>query len=320
MKPTMATETKPSKIHGSLVSHPSFILLDIDEGWREQLGAARTVICNGDQDISDVLAKATNDSLWISSGPGMTDLLLRVTSRCDTAAKAARHRLGNLLMLESPRQKTIPFLRSLFENLVGEAPQFKLLPEDQLCEVLAGGFDAGRDVFVGGVVDTEFSLLMLVHGNFDRMTVPLSIFRPSGTSKPEFCRFELDDYGHTVQFGEYEASADFILYEADPDYRKRMNAKHGAAGRRLWSVAATAANPKTNSARRFPRNQRQDHCSNRAGRSRKASRRNTRCNCKGPWRCPGRDRVVLIGTLATSAGKSIIHRKCRQASIFRDLP
>ena len=69
---------------------------------------------------------------------------------------------------------------------------------------------------------------MLVRGNFDHITVPLSIFRPSGTSKPEFRRFELDDYGHTVRFGEYEASAHFILYEADPDYRKRMNARRRA--------------------------------------------------------------------------------------------
>ncbi len=224
----MATKTKPSKIPSSVVSHPLFILLDVDEGWRDQLGATHAIICNRDQDISDVLSKATTDSLWISSGPGMTDVLLRVMSRCSTESKVARHRLGNLLMLESPRQKTIPFLRGLFENVVGEAPQFKLLPRHQLCEVLAGGSEAARDVFVGGVVGTEFSLLMLVRGNFDRMTVPLSIFRPSGTSRPDFRRFGLDDYGHTIRFGEYEASAHFILYEADPDYRKRMNAKRRA--------------------------------------------------------------------------------------------
>ncbi|MEI8373249.1 MAG: helix-turn-helix domain-containing protein [Planctomycetota bacterium] len=227
-KPKMATKTKPSKIHSSLVSHPLFILLDMDEGWRDQLGATRAIICNRAQDISDVLSKATTNSLWISSGSSMTDLLLRVMSRCSTESQVTRHRLGNLLMLESPRQKTIPFLRSLFENLVGEVPRFKLLPKDQLCEVLAGDSEAVRDLFVGGVIDTEFSLLMLVRGNFDPITVPLSVFRPSGTSKPDFHRFELDDYGHTVRFGEYEASSHFILYLADSDYRKRMNAKYRA--------------------------------------------------------------------------------------------
>ena len=131
-------------------------------------------------------------------------------------------------MLESPRPKTVPFLKSLFGNLVGEAPKFQFLPKDQLCEVLAGRSETARDVFMGGVVDTEFGLLSLVRGNLDRVTVPLSIFRPSGTAKPDFRRFELDDYGHTLRFGKYEASSHFILYEADPDYRTRMNAKRRA--------------------------------------------------------------------------------------------
>ena len=224
----MTTKTKPLKIHGSLAVHPSFILLDLDEAWRDQLGATRAIICKRAQDIRDVLPKATIHSLWISSGPDMTDVLLRVMSRCSTESPVAGHRLGNLLMLESPRQKTIPFLRILFENLVGEVPQFRLLPKDQLCEVLAGGAAAARDVFVGGVVDTEFGLLMLVRGDFGHITVPLSIFRPSGTSKPDFRRFELDDYGHTLRFGRYEASAHLVLYEADADYRKRMHAKRRA--------------------------------------------------------------------------------------------
>jgi hypothetical protein len=224
----VATKVESSKIGGKLLSDRLFILLDVDKVWRDQLGAARAVICNHDKDIYDVLSQATIDSLWVSSGPNMTDELLRVMSRCSVWSDVSRHRLGSLLMLESPRQKTVPFLRSLFGNLVGEAPKFKLLPSRQLCEVLAGSTEAARDVFIGGVVDTEFNLLMLVRGNFERITVPLSIFRPSGTSKPDFRHFELDDYGHTIRFGEYEASATFILYEANADYRKRMNAKRRA--------------------------------------------------------------------------------------------
>jgi hypothetical protein len=173
------------------------------------------------------LSKAKNDSLWISSRRSITDFL-HAMSHHSTRSMAASHRWGNLLMLESPKQKTIPFLRNLFGNLVGEAPQFRLLPKDQLCAVLAGPADATRDVLVGGVVDTELGLMMLVRGNLNQITVPLSIFRPSGTSTPDFSCFELDDYGHTVRFGEYEASAHFILYEADADYRKRMKARSRA--------------------------------------------------------------------------------------------
>lgn len=236
----MATKTRSRKGWSRQVVNPMFILLDVNEGWRDLLGSDRAVVCKRDQDISAVLSSATIDSLWISSGPSMTDALLRVMSRTSVSLPDVRHRWGNLLTLESPRPKTVPFLRSLFRNLVGEAQRFQWLPNDQLCEVLAGGAGAARDVFIGGVIDTEFGLLMLVRGNFGRVTVPLSIFRSSGTSKPDFHRFELDDYGHSVRFGEYEASAHFILYEADADYRKRMNAKRrveekgfGASLRRL---------------------------------------------------------------------------------------
>lgn len=70
--------------------------------------------------------------------------------------------------------------------------------------------------------------MTLVRGNFERITVPLSIFRPSGISKPDFTRFALDDFGHSIRFGEYEALAHFILFEADADYRKRTKKKQRA--------------------------------------------------------------------------------------------
>jgi hypothetical protein len=33
----------------------------------------------------------------------------------------------------------------------------------------------------------------------------------------------LDDYGYTLRFGEYEASAHSVLYRVDPAYRRRAN-------------------------------------------------------------------------------------------------
>ena len=42
---------------------------------------------------------------------------------------------------------------------------------------------------------------------------------------PDFDRLALTDYGHTVELGDYEASTDAILYEADPEYRKLLK-KH----------------------------------------------------------------------------------------------
>ena len=148
--------------------------------------------------------------------------------------------LGDLLMLQSPRAENLPALRTLFRNVVGEVGAFKLLPSEELAEVLLAPKDKARDVFIGGLYDPSTETLSLTRGDFETVVVPLSIFRPSGTCIPSPTSLAVTDYGHTIKLGEYEASADAILYEADPDYRKRANAKRrqeekgfGASLRRL---------------------------------------------------------------------------------------
>jgi hypothetical protein len=225
----MTTKTKtPRKKRTRSISQPTYILLDVSEKWREQLGKTRSVNCKHEDDIAKVLQRATRDSLWISSRSDMTDTLLRAISHLYASTPKAGLHIGDLLMLESPRARTLPALRNCFEHIVGEDPSFKMLPDDQLSEVIGASDVESRDVFIGGSIDTKIGLLTFVRGNIEQITVPISIFRPSGTSKPNFRKFELDDYGHTVRFGDYEAAADFILYEADPEYRKRMNAKRRA--------------------------------------------------------------------------------------------
>lgn len=88
--------------------------------------------------------------------------------------------------------------------------------------------DKSRDLFIGGAVDIESKTLALIRGNLDRLIVPLHIFRPSGNCKPDFDQFRIVDYGQTIQFGKYEAAADFVLYLADPEYRIRVNAARRA--------------------------------------------------------------------------------------------
>lgn len=133
--------------------------------------------------------------------------------------------MGGILMLEPPRPRILPVLYILFDKVIGEAPCFKMLPHDQLADVLVAPKEEARDLFVGGVVDVPSGTLALVRGDLERVSVPLTMFRPSGRMQPDFRRLELDDYGHTIRFGEYEAAADAILYEVDADFRKRLIAK-----------------------------------------------------------------------------------------------
>ena len=172
-----------------------------------------------------MVSRAGAGSLWLSFRSESTDELLRAISSERGASQNCRGRLGDLLMLQPPRERTLPILHGSFGRVIGEARSFRTLPPDQLAEVLSAREDQARELFIGGAVDPESGTLALVRGDLDRVIVPLSIFRPSGTSKPDFRRFELDDHGHAIRFGGYEAAAEFVLYEVDPEYRRRVNAK-----------------------------------------------------------------------------------------------
>jgi hypothetical protein len=80
-------------------------------------------------------------------------------------------------------------------------------------------------VLIGGVLNAELGTLVLVRGNLERVMVPLTIFRPSGTATPDLGKFELGDFGHTLRFGKYEATADSVLWEVDSEFRKSAKAK-----------------------------------------------------------------------------------------------
>jgi DNA-binding XRE family transcriptional regulator len=119
-------------------------------------------------------------------------------------------------------------LDGFFGQVVGVSREFKKLPVEQLASVLGSDPEQRRDVFIGGTVNLRFGNLVLVRGNLERVIVPLSIFRPSGRATPDFKKFELDDYGQILRFGDYEATADVVLWEIDPDYRKRAKARERA--------------------------------------------------------------------------------------------
>ena len=96
-----------------------------------------------------------------------------------------------------------------------------MLPSDQLAEVLSSKNKA--DLFVDGLVDQGTETITLTRGDLTTVTVPFSIFNTDGPCKPDFSHFEIDDYGYTLRFGEYEASAHAVLYRLDPAYRERFN-------------------------------------------------------------------------------------------------
>ncbi len=139
-------------------------------------------------------------------------------------------------------------------RMIEESPYDQTLPTDQVREVLAQ--IERRDLFIAGNMNKKEGTLTLVRGNMETITIPLNLFRKSGKLTPDFGRFELDDYGNTLRFGEYEASSDFVLWEVDPQYRERVKTRErqpsglGASLRRLriqrgFSEADFGVSPQT---------------------------------------------------------------------------
>jgi len=184
------------------------------------LGRAQTFCVRKVCELDEAFRHSSQDSLWIVMRSRWAEPLLGAA--CSHFVQhQERLALGDLLMLEPPRSELIPSLHSQFHRVVGEVPSFKMLPREQLMEVLASANRA--DLFLGGIVDQQSGTLTLTRGDLATLVVPLSMFPGDGPSKPDFGRFGVDDYGYTVRFGDFEASAHSILYRVDPDYRCRAN-------------------------------------------------------------------------------------------------
>jgi hypothetical protein len=233
-----AAEEFRKKKEGSLKYR--FFVLDSETDLISRFRHGRTYECKSMRAWLKLFAHTTGESAWISTTTEKTEALLKAASIFLSSHHGRRRTLGDLLLLESPRTECLPALHSVFRNVVGQVESFKSLPSDELVDVISGPREEARDLFIGGSVDPVAETLTLTRGNFETVVVPLSMFRPSGKAAPNPGDFAVESYGHTVRLGEYEAAADAILYEVDPDFRKRLNTRRrqedrgfGASLRRL---------------------------------------------------------------------------------------
>jgi hypothetical protein len=196
-----------------------FVVLDSSKTFRRRLGEQGSIQVSKKGELADALQQSSEETVWIVIRPGWTELLLEaVTAHALQQQKSMT--FGDLLLLQpAARLELLPPLHSQFRRVVGEVPEFRMLPLDQLAEVLSS--KSKTDLFIGGMVDQSSGTITLARGDLTQVTVPLSVFNTEGPCKPDFSRFELDDYGYALRFGEYEASAHSVLYKIDPAYRRR---------------------------------------------------------------------------------------------------
>ena len=87
-----------------------------------------------------------------------------------------------------------------------------ILPTDQMMMIMFLLVDDKRDRrMIAAQIDKVNSALQVFFIDGTRIWIPLSIFT-SPVIAPDFDQLELDDYGDTIRFGKYEASADWILF------------------------------------------------------------------------------------------------------------
>ena len=203
-----------------------------------KLAANDTAVCRTRADVLHALKHTDSQSVWISTERN-SNLAKTIVSWLSLGIRShMKH--GSLFAIVPIDAETRPVLDGVFQNVVGGSPAFKALTEEQLAEVMGLKREERLDVFIGGCLHQALGALVLVRGNLETIVVPLSMFGSSGKVTPDFARFEIGDYGHTIRFGEYEATADIVLWEVDREYRASAKAKQrenessfGASLRRL---------------------------------------------------------------------------------------
>jgi hypothetical protein len=193
-----------------------FILLGSHKGILKGPLPSRVIVCRDRSEVEAAVAGPTKRVTWISFTRRFTDILLE-----EAVDARARLRGTHLITLEPPRAESIPALVGLFHPVLGLVDGLRWLPREELVEVITRD-DAGER-FIGGSVDAKAKTLTLLRGDLETVVAPFALFRESGDGTvPDFARLRLTDYGRTVALGAYEASADAILYELDPGYRRKL--------------------------------------------------------------------------------------------------
>ncbi|NOY91712.1 MAG: helix-turn-helix transcriptional regulator [Deltaproteobacteria bacterium] len=169
-------------------------------------------------------------SVWFAPDNASLNILAKVV-------KIGKPRHALLAMKKVSVARRV-LLDTLFAVVV-EPTVIEMLASHELREVLVA--DNRQDLFVAARAVPEDDALVLFRGDLSSLIVPLSSFKgTSGGCKPNPKKVSVADYGQTICLGEYEIAADALLYEFDPEARRRAKRREiktddsiGAGIRRL---------------------------------------------------------------------------------------
>jgi len=168
------------------------------------------------EDILDALEEEERDSLWLAMHRERLSLLCQALARRPATAR------GPVLWLQfrtGPEQMAA--LAAGFSRILPNPEA--ALPRAELADVLHA--EHPGDFVVAAHHFAREDQLILWRGDFSTLVVPLSELRAYASRRFDPRKLRITDYGQTLAFGAYEASVDAVLYERDPSYRRRANAR-----------------------------------------------------------------------------------------------
>lgn len=187
-----------------------------------RLGADRL---RSESEIRAALSRHGLRALWIAPSSAAIHLLLGTLPRRPIGDQ-------RLLSLEQADDDRRGLMHALFRYVVSVDEGVRLLPTDELAEVLSSANRA--DLFIGAAVARADAAVILYRGNLEPLVVPLSWFRERADGpRPDLSDVAVTDFGQTVRLGDYEAATDAILYEFDDDSRRRAKKRQLETDRSL---------------------------------------------------------------------------------------
>jgi Helix-turn-helix domain len=168
------------------------------------------VLRSGSQ-VREAYERFPRRAFWVASTSNSVRVLASLQG-----SRVGDQRLLLLERVEGPRHE---LLRALFRFVVVLDNGVKLLPPEQIAEVIAS--PQRDDLFIGGSMGVTDGMLVLYRGSLEPLVVPLSWFKLPKSLRLDPEDFEVTDFGHTIRLGKIEAAADAILYEFDPEARRR---------------------------------------------------------------------------------------------------
>ena len=168
------------------------------------------------EEILGALEEGDRDSLWLAVHGELLTLI------CQALAAASASSQGPTLWLRfRASAEQLGTLSAGFSRVVPNPKAALTGPE--LAEVLRARYP--EDFVVAAHPHPQEDQLTLWRGDFSTLVVPLEGLREGAGKRLNARRLAIHDYGQTLAFGEYEVSVDAILYERDPAYRRRANAR-----------------------------------------------------------------------------------------------